>query len=332
MSRPATTRLKVNPPLGTLPVLQYCTPEQLRIDELYQRSLETGPSQSLIRKIAMFWDWSLCQPLIVSRRDNGEHFVVDGQHRLAAAKLRNDIFQLPCVVATYGTAADEAASFVALNQQRRALTALDLFKAALAASDQEACTIVSCLEAAGLALANNTNNQAMKEGQVGNVGGLQRCYRDQGEIGLKTALRILARAFPNQVLRYAGSIFPGIAAVVTDEIRLRKPIEELVDQAGELFGQVDQISWYRRILSAIGEDHNLNRRRAAEVVFRDCWTGRNERVAANRTVLPPPNGSALSTSLKPAEMAWCQQCDQRVSGAHAAKCASPFCSLKVKAA
>jgi hypothetical protein len=27
------------------------------IDPVYQRSVDTGPSQSLIRKIAMFWDW-----------------------------------------------------------------------------------------------------------------------------------------------------------------------------------------------------------------------------------------------------------------------------------
>lgn len=326
MSRPATSRLKVNPPLGTLPVLQYCTPEQLQIDEAYQRSLETGQSQSLIRKIAMHWDWSLCQPLIVSRRDDGQHYVVDGQHRLAAAKMRGDIFQLPCVVAAYGTAADEAASFVALNQQRRALSALELFKAALAAGDEEATAILRCLEKAGLSLANSTNNQAMKDGQIGNVGGLQRCIREHGEIALATALRTLALAFPNQMLRYAGSIFPGIAAVVSDELRIHKPIDELVDQAGCIFGKVNQISWYKRIQAAICEDHNLNRRRAAELVFRECWRNRNEQDLTNRTVLPPP------THLKPDEMAWCSQCDQRVSGAAAAKCASRFCSLKAKAA
>lgn len=331
MSRPATTRLKVTPPLGTLPVLQYCTPDQLLIDDSYQRTLETGPSQTLIRKIAMFWDWSLCQPLIVSRRADGQHYVVDGQHRLAASRLRGDIFQLPCVVATYGTSADEAASFVALNQQRRPLNQLDLFKAALSAGDQEATMIMKAIEDAGLTLANSTNNQQSKEGAIGNVGGLQRCERHHGEVVLCASLKVLSRAFPNQIMRYAGSLFPGIAAVVADELRIRKPIAELVDQAGALFGQVSQVDWYKQTIAAVGEDHNLNRRRAAEQVFRDCWRGRNAQDLANRTVLPSP-ASPLSSPLKPAETAWCSQCDQRVSGARAEKCTSPFCSLKVKAA
>jgi hypothetical protein len=101
MSRPATTKLKVNPPLGSLPVLQYCSPDQLLIDESYQRSLEAANSQTLIRRIAMHWDWGLCQPLFVARRADGSLYVVDGQHRLEAAKLRGDIWQLPCVVTSF---------------------------------------------------------------------------------------------------------------------------------------------------------------------------------------------------------------------------------------
>jgi ParB-like chromosome segregation protein Spo0J len=69
----------------------------------------------------MFWDWSLCQPLAVAKRDDGGLMVVDGQHRLEAARLRGDIEDLPCVVTAYRNAGDEAAAFVALNQQRRPL-------------------------------------------------------------------------------------------------------------------------------------------------------------------------------------------------------------------
>jgi hypothetical protein len=68
MARPATARLKCNPPLGTLPVLQYCAPGQLLIDEAYQRGLDMPASQALIRRIAVHWDWGLCQPLFVARR------------------------------------------------------------------------------------------------------------------------------------------------------------------------------------------------------------------------------------------------------------------------
>jgi hypothetical protein len=79
--------------------------------------------------------------------------VIDGQHRLAAARIRGDIDHLPAVVGSYASTADEAASFVHLNQQRRPLGKLDLFKAAVASGDTEATEIVAALDAAGLSVA-----------------------------------------------------------------------------------------------------------------------------------------------------------------------------------
>lgn len=271
MSRPATTKLKVNPIVGSLPVLQYCAPEQLLIDESYQRSLEVDSSQSLIRRIAVHWDWGLCQPLFVARRADGGLYVVDGQHRLAAARLRGDVHQLPCVVSAFETSAHEAAAFVALNQQRRPLTALDLFKAALAAGDMEASQIVQCVETAGLRIASSTNLLLIKPGAISNIGGLQRCYRTYGIQVLETSLKVLSRAYHQQVLRYAGSIFPGIVAVVAGELSSRADLVELADDLAAHVGGVQQHDWYRRFALAISEDPNLTRARAAEKVIRASW-------------------------------------------------------------
>ena len=47
---------------------------------------------------------------VVARRSDGGLYVVDGQHRMAAAILRRDIGQLPCVISSYASAGDEAAS------------------------------------------------------------------------------------------------------------------------------------------------------------------------------------------------------------------------------
>jgi hypothetical protein len=311
MARAATSRLKVNPPLGSLPVLQYCRPDDLSIDATYQRSLQNGSSQTLIRKIAMFWNWDLCQPLVIARRDDGGLYVVDGQHRLEAAKLRRDIAQLPCVVSTYASAADEAASFVALNQQRRPLIALDLFRAALASEDEEATAILREIEGAGLKLAPHMTAAGWKEGMIGNVGGLQRAARIYGLPNLGTALRILARSFDAQVLRYAGTIFPGIAAAchvkgaALDESRLIGVLK-----AG------GQAHWRTEImLQRAASDEGLTL--AARTVVLAAYD------TARASELPQ-----VASYLKPAEMGWCSQCDRRVSGSQAARCASPFCAVK----
>lgn len=273
MSRPATSRLKVNPPVGTMPVLQYCAPDQLQIDADYQRSLETGPSQTLIRRIAMFWDWGLCQPLIVARRADGGLYVVDGQHRLAAAKLRKDIWQLPCVVASFRNAADEAASFVALNQSRRPLGALDIFRASVLAGDETAVAVVDALAAAGLEVAKKTNNQIMKVGAICNVGGLQRVLRVEGPAVLAAALDVLAQSFKGQVLRYAGSLFPGIAAIVAAEIGADANFldGEMFAVMTEMVGGAEQADWFRDIAQAIAADPNLRRPAASAHVFKTAW-------------------------------------------------------------
>jgi hypothetical protein len=317
-------RPKLNPIVGSLPVLQYCAPEQLLIDDSYQRSIEAESSQALIRRIAANWDWGLCQPLFVARRADGGLYVVDGQHRLAAAVMRADIAQLPCVVSHFDSADREAAAFVQLNQQRRPLGALDLFKAALASGDPTATLIKQCLEDAGLELANSTNNQTMKAGQVGNVGGLQRCERTYGAAVLRTALKVLALAYPQQVLRYAGSIFPGIVAVVAGELHNRAAPTDLVPRLAGFVGRDAQSEWVHRFAQAKADDVNLKHSQAAERVLRAAWVEWSQAQLGQGAGASQP----LGTFLKPAEVAWCDQCEARVSGAKAAACASPFCKLK----
>ena len=218
MSRPATSRLKVNELLGRMPTLQFCRPAELLVDPAYQRDTLSSQSQTLIRRIAQFWNWDLCQPLVVARRvDLTERlFVIDGQHRLLAARLRGDIDQLPCVIVTPGSVADEAASFVHLNQQRRPLTKLDVFKAAVASGDEEAAAIVAAMVETGLSIAPHSNHSCWKPGMVSNIGGIQIAWRRHGPGATQQAFKVLASAFEGQVLQFAGTIFPAIVAVCGD--------------------------------------------------------------------------------------------------------------------
>lgn len=190
MARAAQVKLKVNPPLGNLPALQWALVSQLQVDDTYQRSAQSDGSMTLIRKIAVHWNWDLCQPLVVSRRvspasstggvGQTEYFVIDGQHRLLAAKARGDINQLPCVVVDYASAAAEAASFVQLNQLRRPLTRLEVFKASLAGGDADAEAIAAAITGAGLTLAAHENYLSWRPGMVANIDGIERAWRQHG--------------------------------------------------------------------------------------------------------------------------------------------------------
>lgn len=321
MSRAATDRLKVNPPIGDRPVLRWLRLDEVAVDYTYQRSLAEPQSQTLIRQIAVFWNWELCQPLTIAKRPNGALMIVDGQHRHAGAKLRGDIETLPCIVSTYATAGDEAATFVALNRNRRPLTALDLFKAALAANDQEAVRVMEAITEAGLKLATSSNLQTIKVGSLSNIGGLIRCYRNRGHAVLRTALIVLARAYPDEVLQYAGTIFPGISAVVVDELRLRTAPVDLIPELTRIVASHTQAEWRRTIKAAVGESGGMARE-ASELLLRSIWRGRHS------VALPPPS----ATFLNPTDTSWCDQCDRRVSGEQAARCSSQFCKLKMRSA
>lgn len=338
MARPATNRLKCNPILGRMPVLQFCAPAELGVDPAYQRSLEAGTSQALIRRIAQHWNWDLCLPLVVSRRAGGELLVIDGQHRLEAARLRGDIAHLPCVVGEYASAADEAASFVYLNQQRRPLTKLDLFKAAVASEDPEATAIVAAIEAAGLSIAPHSNFTAWKPGMVSNIGGIEAAWRAQGEAATTLALVILARAFEGQVLRYAGTIFPGIVAVMRDELDKRTASPERRKHFAAMLGARKQVDWRSAIMRARSDDPNLNFGRAAAQVLREHWARRFGFFDKAPEPAPKPAGfnpeafraRVRSEPGEPAR-AWCEQCERRVSEERARACLSRFCKLKVPA-
>jgi len=271
MSRQATSRLKVNPPLGLRPSLENCRIPDLAVDPVYQRSTDTGASKALIRKIAQHWDWALFHPLCVARREDGSLWVVDGQHRLEAAKLRRDLYDLPCVVTRFGRVEDEAASFVAMNQQRRPLSKIDLFKAAVASEDGEASAIMRAIGAAGLSVAPHSNFTAWKPGMLCNIGGLEAVRRRHGHEVLALSLKALGEALGDQVLRYAGSIFPGIAAVVAHQATSGGFDPVLWECFVEMIREGEQETWRRDILNMKADLPNLRFAVASERLFLTAW-------------------------------------------------------------
>lgn len=325
MSRPATTRPKVNPPLGRMPVLQFIPPAELQIDRDYQRSLDTASSQSLIRKIAQYWNWDLCQVLVVARRKDGGLYVIDGQHRLEAARLRRDLGQLPCVVVESESPAEEAASFVHLNQQRRPLTKLDLFKAAVASEDPEACAILEALQDAGLSVAPHSNYTTWKPGMVSNIGGIEAAWRKQGPAATRRALKVMASAYKGKVLRYGGTIFPGIVAVCYEEVEPGR-----LERFANMVGSFEQEHWRAAIAQVRVEDPNIKFAQASAKVFVDTWREHAGTPLFRAVEAPAPIAAETVTDFTPppADKKWCEQCDRMQSLKDATLCKDRFCKIR----
>ena len=217
--RPVTTQPPAKPPRfaapkGMPPSIENRHPSELRIDDSYQRSIDTGPSRSLIKAIAENWDWRMCMPLVVSKRDDGSLYVIDGQHRLAGALMRGDIPFLPCCVAVYGGVADEAAMFVAMNRSRRAMNRLDDFHAAQAGGDKESLQIAALIEGVGFTVSRKTGSHSWVPGEVAFTSAIAKFLRKHGEAVVRKALQMMADAFPDERLNAGSSVFAGLCKIL----------------------------------------------------------------------------------------------------------------------
>ena len=197
-------------PLGMPPSIENRHPEELRLDDSYQRSTDNGASRSLIKRIAKGWDWRMCLPLVVSKRDDGSLWVIDGQHRLAAAKLRGDIPFLPCCVGVYGSVADEAAMFVAMNRSRKPMNRLDDFHAAIASGDSEAIQIAQLINGAGFTVSRKTGSQSWIPGEVAFTSAIAKVLRKHGPKVCGEALATLKSLWPDEVLVAGSSMFTAL--------------------------------------------------------------------------------------------------------------------------
>jgi len=211
---PTTATRKWPPEKGTPPSIDQRRPHELKIDDSYQRSIDTGPSRALIRRIAHGWDWRMFMPLVVSKRDDGL-YVIDGQHRRAAAMLRGDIPWLPCCVNVYASVAEEAAMFVAINRARRAMNRLDDFHAAQAGADPDAVAITAMVEAVGFSISRRTGSASWAPGEVAFTSAIAKARRRSDTIP-QEALRMMAEAFPGQRLVAGSSIFSATCSVLFD--------------------------------------------------------------------------------------------------------------------
>ena len=327
-------RLQLDPPRGRMPTLQFVLIGELQVDHTYQRSADGEESRALIRRIAQRWNWDLCQPLVVARRASSalggySLFVIDGQHRLEAARLRGDIAQLPCVVVEYAGAAEEAASFVHLNQQRRPLTKLEVFRAAIASGDERAVAINAAIGAAGLTVARHMTAAAWKPGQIGNIGGIEAAWSKHGEQATCDALAVLEQAWRGQVLQYAGTVFPGLVAVCASWKASERAAG--VQRLAALAGKRSQVGWRSDVLAARAADPSLGMTSAAVLVFEAAWAGRPV-VAAPAPTLKAAAPAHQPSGPKPTGRAgWCDQCDLRVTETEASGCRSRFCKMKVAA-
>lgn len=196
--------------LGPVPKFSWLALDSLVIDERYQRRV-TDKGIALIYRIVREFSWTKLTPLVVTGPDaSGDYPVIDGQHRLEAARRHAAIKELPCWIVAAPQIAEQAQSFVAVNKNRIAVTSINVFWAALASGDPEAKWMKSIVDKAGIAI-----------GRVGNCTqpplttialGALRKLKPYGDDVLVACLKLIAEAQPEAENAFRSA---SIAAVAT---------------------------------------------------------------------------------------------------------------------
>lgn len=140
--------------LGPMGVFEMIDKRLLRVDDQYQRALKLPKCH----KIAREFDWSVFGALTVNRRPDGTYRVIEGQHRVGGALLRDDITHVPCLVFQLDNIEKEAGSFSKINSTRTGLSGLERWKANIIMGDASTVIINSMILESGLRVGNGDNH------------------------------------------------------------------------------------------------------------------------------------------------------------------------------
>jgi hypothetical protein len=201
----------------------------LDIDDSYQRDLV----DSRVERMVTYWDANAAGSLILSARDRGKTMVIDGWHRVNAGKLKG-ITHLPAIVMFGLTVAQEAALFHAYNNDRYAVSPIDLFHARVTAQDPDAIAILRICHEQEVDISNvgrSDSDVIRRSGGWGNVSAVRALEDAHGWGGLEPTLYVLKSGYPNssgafkaQPILAVASLYKNFGAVLDTE-RLIKTLQ-----------------------------------------------------------------------------------------------------------
>jgi hypothetical protein len=115
----------------------------LKVDPIYQRDL----TAQFVERLAESWDIVTAGTIVVSKRPSGDLYIVDGQHRAAAAVRVGETHILAQVVNE--PSAEEEARLRLKGNVKRTDRVTEVFRARLASGDETALAIVRILDGIG---------------------------------------------------------------------------------------------------------------------------------------------------------------------------------------
>lgn len=166
----------------------------LKVDPIYQRDL----TAQFVERLAEKWDIVTAGTIVVSRRPGGDLYIVDGQHRAAAAVRAGETHILAQVVNE--PSAEEEARLRLKGNVKRTDRVFEVFRARLASGDEVALSIQRILGE----FDTQINMVPTLGSGINAVSAVEKLYRLDDGVSLIVVLTMLKKLF--------GEIRPEIAS------------------------------------------------------------------------------------------------------------------------
>lgn len=200
---------EINSDIGTPPQLAMVNIDTITVDNNYQR--DVLPNR--VRRILERFCWRDFQPVTLADQGDGTYCVIDGQHRVHAARLHPDVSAVPAAIINLdGDKRGEAASFVTINTERTAVTPVDRYWAGIEAGDEHAMQICAVLEDAGCDVVPTMGHDA--PGKTNAVTALSRAVKTNGEGPTVRALKVINAAWPTDPKALKGTLIQAVARII----------------------------------------------------------------------------------------------------------------------
>lgn len=232
----ATKARPVDPNIGRPSngaVFRFLSGAVLSFDPQVNRDVDLAWVADLARR----YDRANVGTLVVSARANGQYIVIDGQHRVLAARdaLQGDT-EFHCDLRYGLTVADEAALFLELNK-RRQVSPVDRFRKSVVAGHEPETSIDAVLNSLGIGMTRHVGPRT-----VGGPRAVTSLQRKGGDALLALTISTALEAWPNDADGLCEEILRGLGEVLhrhRDEIDVRTFARRLKTRktAGGLRGQ-----------------------------------------------------------------------------------------------
>lgn len=198
----------INRRIGVPPDSTFVNVNRIDVDRKYQRALR----EVLVNRILKKFQWSRFGAVVLAKKKGGRFMVVEGQHRVEAARRDPDINAVPAVVFEFETLEEEAKSFVGINRDRQAVSSVDRYWAALTAGDPVALHISDIVTKAGCEIVRE--HGGAKPGHTHAVTAVERSIKNFGDEATTRALKILRAAWPDDRDALRGTLITSVAGLV----------------------------------------------------------------------------------------------------------------------